>query len=81
MSSINFVVKGREVSQGGVRITIGMPTSDREPVHNNELLNILHTLQRSKWADPVEQVGFDYTFDFAFTERDRFPYALDMELE
>ena len=80
MSSINFVVKGREVSQGGVRITIGMPTSDREPVHNNELLNILHTLHRSRWADPVEQVGFDYTFDFAFTEHDRFPYALDMEL-
>ena len=65
MSNINFVVKGREVSQGGVRITIGMPTSDREPVHNNELLNILHTLQRSKWADPEEHTGFDYTFSIA----------------
>lgn len=80
MSNINFSVREREVRAGGVRITIGMPTSDREPVHNNELLNILNTLKRSQWADPMAQVGFDYTLDFAFDTPDRFPYALDMTL-
>lgn len=80
MSNINFNVREREVSAGGVRISIGMPISDREPVHNNELLNILNTLKRSQWADPMAQVGFDYTLDFAFDTPDRFPYALDMTL-
>ena len=80
MSNINFSVREREVSAGGVRITIGMPISDREPVHNNELLNILNTLKRSQWIDPMAQVGFDYTLDFAFDTPDRFPYALDMTL-
>ena len=80
MSNINFSVREREVSAGGVRITIGMPISDREPVHNNELLNILNTLKRSQWANPTAQVGFDYTLDFAFDTPDRFPYALDMTL-
>ena len=80
MSNINFSVREREVSAGGVRVTIGMPTSDREPVHNNELLNILNTLKRTHYLDPMAQVGFDYTLDFAFDTPDRFPYALDMTL-
>lgn len=80
MEKIAFVVKDREVSSGGVRVSIGMPTSDREPVDTNELLNILNTLKRTHYLDPAAQVGFDYRLDFAFDGPDRFPYALDMTL-
>ena len=89
MSNINFSVREREVSAGGVRISIGMPTSDREPVHNNELLNILNTLKRSQWADPDSHIGFDYVFDiegntpdvggFRLGFRLGFPYVFEIQ--
>ena len=78
MSDIGFKVHSRKVDgEGQGCIRIGMPTSTKDMLGNNELLNILNTLKRSRHLDPSAQVGFEYTFDFAFEGVGRFPYGFD----
>ena len=68
MSDIEFKVHARSVvEEGKGSITIGMPTSSKDMLSNNELLNILNTLKRSHFLDPSTASGFPYTFgDFIF---------------
>ena len=78
MSDIGFKVHSRSVKEEGQGcIRIGMPTSTKAMLDNNELLNILNTLKRSRHLDPSAQVGFEYTFDFAFEGVGKFPYGFD----
>lgn len=68
MSDIGFKVHSRSVKEEGQGcIRIGMPTSTKEMLGNNELLNIMNTLKRSHYLDPSTASGFPYTFgDFVF---------------
>ena len=68
MSDIAFNVRARSVVEEGVGgIRIGLPTSTKDQLTNNELLNILNTLKRSHYLDPATASGFPYSFgDFIF---------------
>lgn len=68
MSDIGFKVHSRSVKEEGQGcIRIGMPTSTKSMLGNNELLNIMNTLKRSHYLDPSTASGFPYTFgDFVF---------------
>ena len=78
MSDIGLKIISRDaVIDGQGKLTISMPTSTKAMLDNNELLNILNTLKRSRHLDPSAQVGFEYTFDFAFEGVGKFPYGFD----
>ena len=68
MSDIAFNVRARSVVEEGIGgIRIGLPTSTKDQLTNNELLNILNTLKRSHYLDPATASGFPYSFgDFIF---------------
>lgn len=68
MSDIAFNVRARSVVEEGIGgIRIGLPTSTKDQLTNNELLNILNTLKRSHYLDPSTASGFPYSFgDFIF---------------
>ena len=80
-NKIGFIVEGREVhSNGVVKLSIRMLNSDKPQLTTNELPIILNALKRSQYMDSDQQVGFDYTLDFAMTEGIGFPYVLDFGL-
>lgn len=68
MSDIAFKVHARSVVEEGVGgIRIGLPSSTKDQLTNNELLTILNTLKRSHYLDPATASGFPYSFgDFIF---------------
>lgn len=81
MSSIAFKVNDREAVSNGIgMVSIGLLTSTKDSLLNNEMLNLLNTLKRSHYLDPSAHVGFDYTLDFPVVGREAFPYALDFIL-
>ena len=81
MSDIGLKIISRDaVIDGQGQLVIGMPSSTKDMLTNNELLNILNTLKKSRHLDPSAAVGFEYTFDFVFEGVGRFPYGFDFNI-
>ena len=82
MAKIGFLVQGREIlSNGMVKISIGLLNSTKSQLGTNELPIILNSIKQTHLLDPTSHIGFDYTLDFPLAAGHGFPYALDFVIE
>ena len=94
MEKIGYVLKGREVvSEDLIRVSVGFLNSNktgggRGRLGVNELPYIFHRISNSRYLNPDEHIGFDYTLTrtngdiggFPMTEGIGFPYLLDFQI-
>ena len=81
MEEIGLMVKERKESGGVVSLRVGLPSSSCGLLSRNELPTVLNTLKGSYYMDGGSQTGFDYRLDFELRGAERFPYALDFEIQ